>query len=114
LTEQSIPNGRYLQEVEPPFADHQAWLEASRCLFCHDAPCARACPAGIDVAGFIRRIKERNEAGAARLIFEANILGGTCGRVCPVEILCQEACSHTELSRPIQIGRGAARGGRPG
>jgi len=105
LTEQSIPSERYVQEVEPLFQDHQAWLEASRCLFCHDAPCARACPAGIDVAGFIRRIKERNVTGAAQLIFEANILGGTCGRVCPVEILCQEACSHTELADPIRIGR---------
>jgi glutamate synthase (NADPH/NADH) small chain len=57
------------------------------------------------VAGFIRRLKEGNVAGAAQLIFEANILGGTCGRVCPVEILCQEACSHTELADPIRIGR---------
>ncbi len=93
------------EELEHTYLPHQALLEASRCLFCHDAPCSKACPAGIDVAGFIRRLKEENEVGAAQLIFEANVLGGTCARVCPVEILCQEACSHTELAEPIKIGR---------
>jgi glutamate synthase (NADPH/NADH) small chain len=102
---ESMTRSEYLEEVEPLLQDHQARMEASRCLFCHDAPCTTACPAGIDVAGFIRRLKEGNAAGAAQLILEANVLGGTCGRVCPVEILCQEACSHTELDEPIRIGR---------
>lgn len=93
------------QEIDQTYLPHQALLEASRCLFCHDAPCSSACPAGIDVAGFIRRLKSGNQAGAAQLIFQANVFGDTCARVCPVENLCQEACSHTELSEPIQIGR---------
>jgi NADPH-dependent glutamate synthase beta subunit-like oxidoreductase len=101
----SVKKKDKFQEIEEVYLPHQAILEASRCLFCHDAPCAKACPADIDVAGFIRRLKGGNATGAAQLIFEANVLGGTCARVCPVEILCQEACSHTELSQPIAIGR---------
>ncbi len=83
---------------------HQAVAEASRCLFCFDAPCTKACPAAVDVAGFIRRIRSGNFTGAHRLIWEQNVLGGVCGRVCPTDQLCEEACSTTELSRPIEIG----------
>jgi len=82
----------------------QAMAEASRCLFCFEAPCSGACPSGVDVAGFIRRIRTGNFTGAHRLIWEANVLGGVCGRVCPTQHLCEEACSYTELARPIEIG----------
>lgn len=89
----------------PPLADAAARTEADRCLYCVDAPCARACPTGIDVPGFIRKIATGNIAGAARTILAANPLGGTCGAVCPVERLCEGACVRAELDRPIAIGR---------
>ncbi len=91
-------------EISRTLTDQQAMAEASRCLFCFDAPCTKACPADVDVAGFIRRIRSGNFTGAHRLIWEANVLGGVCGRVCPTDELCEEACSRTELSRPIEIG----------
>ncbi|MDI7247471.1 MAG: NAD(P)-dependent oxidoreductase [Bacillota bacterium] len=90
-------------EVERGLAIHQALAEASRCLFCHDAPCVAGCPAGVDVPGFIRRLKTRNFIGAARLIRDANILAGVCARVCPAEELCEKKCSSTNLSEPIAI-----------
>ncbi|HEY5629141.1 MAG TPA: FAD-dependent oxidoreductase, partial [Candidatus Limnocylindrales bacterium] len=88
-----------------PLAAAAARIEADRCLYCYDAACARACPTGIDVPGFIRKIATGNVAGAARTILAANPLGGTCGAVCPVERLCEGACVRSGLDRPIAIGR---------
>lgn len=95
----------YLQETVPPFTPFTAMEEASRCLLCLDAPCSRDCPAGTNPGDFIRSIRFRNFKGAAEIIRKNNVLGGICGRVCPVEVLCEEACSRTEIDRPIEIGR---------
>jgi glutamate synthase (NADPH/NADH) small chain len=90
----------------PRLTRTQALVEAERCLYCHDAPCATACPTGIDVPSFIRRIAEYNLRGAARAILSANPLGGTCARVCPTEVLCEQVCVRTTQSgKPVEIGR---------
>jgi len=86
------------------FTLSQAVQEASRCLLCHDAPCSAECPAKTDPGTFIRKLRLRNLKGAIRTIKENNILGGVCGVVCPVNRLCQKACSATEIDRPIEIG----------
>ncbi|MGE5594287.1 MAG: NAD(P)-dependent oxidoreductase [Betaproteobacteria bacterium] len=91
------------EEVQGGLPIHEALAEASRCLFCHDAPCVAGCPAGVDVPGFIRRLKTKNFIGAARLIREANVFAGVCARVCPAEELCEKRCSSTNLSEPIAI-----------
>lgn len=101
-----------IEQLEKNFADiapalnrNEAVLEASRCLFCYDAPCMRACPTHIDVPKFIRQILERNPLGAARSIFSQNILGGACARACPTEVLCEGDCVlHGLNEKPIQIG----------
>ncbi len=90
-------------EVEKGLALHQALPEASRCLFCHEAPCVTGCIAGVDVVGFIRRLKTRNFVGAARLIREANVFSAVCARVCPQEEQCEKPCSSTNLTEPIAI-----------
>ncbi|HVL45003.1 MAG TPA: NAD(P)-dependent oxidoreductase, partial [Acidovorax sp.] len=76
-----------------------------RCYYCHDAPCATACPTGIDIPSFIHRIAQDNNRGAARAILEANPLGGMCARVCPTEVLCEQACvRNTNEDKPVEIG----------
>ena len=93
-------------DLHPPLAREQALVEANRCYFCHDAPCVEACPTGIDIPGFIRKIATDNVTGSGLRILEANIFGGACARVCPTEILCERACVRTaQEGDPIQIGR---------
>jgi glutamate synthase (NADPH/NADH) small chain len=92
-------------DVEPPLDVKRALIDSSRCLFCHDAPCIEACPTGIDIPGFIRKIATGNTRGAAVTILEQNIFGGACARVCPTEVLCEQACvRNTSEDKPVNIG----------
>lgn len=93
------------QEYFPPYSEREAVLEANRCLYCHDAPCMVACPTHIDIPTFIKKISTGNVRGAAKTILQANLLGATCSRVCPVEELCEGACVLHEEETPITIGR---------
>jgi len=91
---------------EPPFDMHEARVAADRCYFCHDAPCMTACPTTIDIPLFIRQIATGTPEAAARTIWNQNILGGICARVCPTETLCEEACvRETAEGKPVEIGR---------
>jgi dihydropyrimidine dehydrogenase (NAD+) subunit PreT len=89
-----------------PLTTDQAVVEASRCLYCFDAPCMVACPTSIDIPGFIQRISTGDRLGAANRIFEQNVLGASCARVCATEELCEEACVLDRAhEKPIEIGR---------
>jgi glutamate synthase (NADPH/NADH) small chain len=93
-------------DLHPPLTATQAAFEASRCLFCFEAPCITACPTHIDVPSFILKIRNQNTRGAARVILDANPLGASCARVCPVEALCEGACVvNHDQERPVAIGR---------
>lgn len=93
-------------EINPALSQAEAVFEANRCLYCFDAPCTHACPTHIDVPSFIKKIASGNLLGSARVIFDANPIGATCARVCPVEVLCEGACvEKTLMDKPIEIGR---------
>ncbi|HEX3683426.1 MAG TPA: NAD(P)-dependent oxidoreductase [Bryobacteraceae bacterium] len=97
--------GPPLAELLPPLSDHEALVEANRCIFCYDAPCTHACPTHIDIPRFIKKIATGNNLGSARTILDANLLGATCARVCPVQELCEGACVLGAEHKPIMIGR---------
>ncbi|MDX2428113.1 MAG: NAD(P)-dependent oxidoreductase [Xanthomonadales bacterium] len=98
--------GRNFSELHTPLTELQAIQESARCLFCHDAPCIEACPTGIDIPGFIRKIVSGNITGAATTILGENIMGNTCGNVCPVEELCEQVCvKNTSEEKPVVIGQ---------
>ncbi len=93
-------------DLRPPLSAKAAVAEALRCLYCFDAPCMGACPTHIDVPRFIKKIASGNLEGSARTILEANILGASCSRACPVQVLCEGACvMHYQNQKPIEIGR---------
>jgi glutamate synthase (NADPH/NADH) small chain len=96
----------HFTDLAPPLTARQALIESERCLYCYDAPCTRICPSEIDVASFIRNIAHGNINGAAQVILQENILGGSCSRVCPTEILCEQACvrNHDAEAQPVKIG----------
>ena len=113
MTPGIVPGRLSADEIAANFADlhapldrHEAAVAADRCYFCHDAPCVTACPTGIDIPLFIRQIATGTPEAAARTIFDSNILGGMCARVCPTENLCEGACVREAAEgKPVEIGR---------
>jgi len=92
-------------DMHPPLSRPEALIEADRCYFCFDAPCTTACPTGIDIPGFIQKIRSNNLKGSAHTILRENIMGGMCARVCPTEILCEEVCvRNVHADKPVNIG----------
>jgi len=96
---------RNFGDVAPPLTAHQAAIETDRCYFCYDAPCITACPTGIDIPSFIRKIGTGNLEGSAEDILKENIMGAMCARVCPTEVLCEGACVRNKgEAKPVAIG----------
>ncbi len=92
-------------DLHPPLTEMQAAAESDRCLYCYDAPCITACPTSINIPTFIHQIRTGNLEGSAETILSQNIMGGTCARACPTEILCEQACvlNHSD-QEPVEIG----------
>ena len=96
---------RNFGDLHAPLTRSEALIEADRCYFCYDAPCTTACPTGIDIPQFIQKIRSDNIRGSAHTILRENIMGGMCARVCPTEVLCEEACvRNTHEDKPVEIG----------
>ncbi len=108
LEQKRLSKTQYVEnfaDLHPPLTPHEALVESDRCYFCYDAPCMKACPTSIDIPLFIREIQAGHPKSAAKTIFDQNIMGGMCARVCPTETLCEEACvRETAEGKPVKIG----------
>ena len=92
-------------EVALGYSEETALNEAERCLGCANAPCISKCPVGVNIKGFIAKIKERDFEGAYQTISVDSSLPAVCGRVCPQESQCESACTRGFRGDPVGIGR---------
>ena len=105
-SQQQLALDQMFKDINPALSARQAGIESSRCYYCYDAPCIKACPSKINIPSFIASIHSDDLTGAARTIYQENIMGGSCARVCPTEILCEQACvrNKEEEQAPVKIG----------
>ncbi|MBB3905921.1 NAD(P)-dependent oxidoreductase [Anoxybacteroides rupiense] len=104
MNQSSFDLSKNFQEAASGLTQREAIEEANRCLYCYDAPCIQACPTGIDIPAFIKKIASGNLKGAAKTIMLSNPVGASCARVCPTEELCEGACVLNHSTKPIMIG----------
>ena len=97
--------GKNFDEVALGYSAEQAKAEASRCLQDPKHPCTDGCPVGIYIPGFIKAVLDGNMPEAVRILKDKNSLPGICGRVCPQETQCEQACILAKKGAPIAIGR---------
>jgi formate dehydrogenase beta subunit len=65
------------------------------------APCQRACPAGIEIPVYIRKVKEGDYLGAVQVIKETNPFPLVCGRICVHP--CEYECRRNLVDEPVAI-----------
>ncbi|WP_163133091.1 NAD(P)-dependent oxidoreductase [Agarivorans sp. Alg241-V36] len=105
-SQQQLALDQMFKDINPALSARQAGIESSRCYYCYDAPCITACPSKINIPSFIASIHADDLTGAAKTIYQENIMGGSCARVCPTEILCEQACvrNKEQEQAPVKIG----------
>lgn len=65
------------------------------------APCTVACPAGVNVQGYVQLIGQGKDSAALKLIMERLPLPGTLGRICPHP--CETRCRRAQVDSPVAI-----------
>jgi glutamate synthase (NADPH/NADH) small chain len=96
---------RNFQEVARGYTFDMALQEARRCLNCKKRNCQAGCPVNIDIPDFIAELQKGDAEAASRVLKRRTSLPGICGRVCPQEVQCEQACTLNRKGAPIAIGR---------
>lgn len=86
-------------------AIYRAFPQAVPITYCIDkkdrAPCVTACPAGINVQGYVQLIGQGKYKEALQLIMQRLPLPGVLGRVCPHP--CESQCRRAQVDSPVSI-----------
>ncbi len=100
-----LVRAKNFEEVALGYTAEMAVLEADRCLNCKNPACVAGCPVGIDIPGFIQKVKIGDFEEAYRIVTESSSLPAICGRVCPQENQCEGRCIRGIKGEAVGIGR---------
>lgn len=104
-TQEPSVRAHNFDEVALGYTAEMAVLEADRCLNCKNPACVAGCPVGIDIPGFIQKIKVGEFEEAYRIVTDSSSLPAICGRVCPQENQCEGKCIRGIKGEAVGIGR---------
>ena len=104
-TQEPLVRAKNFEEVALGYTKEMAVTEADRCLNCKNPACVAGCPVGIDIPGFIQKVKIGEFEEAYRIITESSSLPAICGRVCPQENQCEGRCVRGIKGEAVGIGR---------
>ena len=91
LSDRKATFKKYPQAIPGGFAIHKT----------DTAPCRLACPAGLNVQGYVQMVKEGKYKEALQIIMDDLPLPGVLGRICPHG--CEDACRRCEVEEPVAI-----------
>jgi len=80
-------------EIYQPFVLEDAMAQADRCLHCGNPYCEVACPVHNYIPNWLKLVSEGNIMEAVEISHKANVLPEMCGRICPQDRLCEQACT---------------------
>ena len=91
-------------EIYEPYKEHDAEVQADRCLECGNPYCEWKCPVHNYIPNWLKLVTEGNILQAAELCHQTNTLPEICGRICPQDRLCEGACTLNEGFGAVTIG----------
>ncbi len=92
------------REIYKVFTENEASEQAERCIDCGNPYCEWKCPVHNYIPNWLKLAQEGRIIEAAELCHETNSLPEICGRICPHDRLCEQACTLATGFGAVTIG----------